>query len=145
MIAPKKIYCIDTGIIHSVAFKFSEDFGRVMENLVTVDLLRRASYAYESSTEVYYWKDHQHHEVDFVLKKGSRVEQLIQVTAASSSDEIREREFLSLLKASKDLRCDSLVIITWDYEAQETKDGQDIQFIPLWKWLLTSESPMKKG
>jgi len=134
-IAPKKIYCIDTGIINSVAFKFSEDFGRIMENVVVVDLFRRKSY-WTPDTEVYYWKDHQQQEVDFVIKKGVKVEQLIQVTSISERNELKKQEYASLVKASDELHCKNLLVITWDYESKETIDGKEIEFIPLWKWLL---------
>lgn len=134
-IAPKKIYCIDTGIINSVAFKFSEDFGRIMENVVVVDLFRRKSY-WTPDAEVYYWKDHQQQEVDFVIKKGLKVEQLIQVTSISERNELKKQECASLVKASDELHCKNLLVITWDYESKETIDGKEIEFIPLWKWLL---------
>lgn len=137
-IAPKKIYCIDTGIINSVSFKFSENIGKFIENLVAIELLRRKSYWYTDS-EVYYWKDHQQREVDFVLKKGSKVEQLIQVVYASDSNEVKDREYISLVKASEELRCNNLLIITWDFEGEKTKNKKKIIFIPLYKWLLTTE------
>jgi len=135
IIAPKKIYCIDTGIINSIAFKFSEDFGRIMENLVILDLLRRKSY-WAPDTELYYWKNHQQQEVDFVIKKGLKIEQLIQVTSISERNELKKQEYTSLLKASDELHCKNLLIITWDYESKETLNGKEINFIPLWKWLL---------
>ena len=42
----------------------------------------------------------------------------------------------NLLIASKELHCNNLLVITWDYEAQEKIEGKTIKFIPLWKWLL---------
>jgi hypothetical protein len=138
-IAPKKIYCIDTGIINSIAFSFSENFGKIIENLVAVALLRRKSY-WQSDLELYYWKDYQHREVDFIIKKETKVEQLIQVTAASEKNEIEKREYNSLLKASEELRCKNLLMITWDYEAKEIIDGKQIVSIPLWKWLLSEKN-----
>jgi len=135
LIAPKKIYCIDTGIINSVAFSFSDDIGKILENLIAIELIRRKSYG-TSNTELYYWKNHQQQEVDFVIKKGKNIEQLIQVTSASESNQIEKREYTGLLKASEELRCKNLLMITWDYEAIETRDGKKIQFLPLWKWLL---------
>ena len=134
MIAPKKIYCIDTGIINSVAFRFSEDFGRIMENVVVVDLFRRKSY-WNPNTEIYYWKNHKQQEVDFVIKKDLKVEQLIQVTSISERNELKKQEYTSLIKASDELHCKKLLIITWDYESKETINGKKIDFIPLWKWL----------
>ncbi|MEM4258219.1 MAG: ATP-binding protein, partial [Candidatus Thermoplasmatota archaeon] len=137
MIAPKKIYCIDTGIINTVSFKVSENFGKLMENVVAVDLLRRKSY-WDPESELYYWKDHRQREVDFVIKKGPRVQQAIQVTSASDEGEVADREYTALLSSSKDLHCNNLLVITWDYEAKKTIDGKQIYHIPLWKWLLSS-------
>jgi len=78
MIAPKKIYCIDNGIANAVSFRFSEDQGRAMENLVAVELYRQSSYA-DEGFEIYYWKDHIGREVDFLIKQGQKITQLIQV------------------------------------------------------------------
>lgn len=75
VIAPRKIYCIDNGLVGAVAFRFSEDIGRFMENTVAVELQREKSR--DSSLEIYYWKDHQQNEVDFVIKKQTKVIQLI--------------------------------------------------------------------
>ena len=86
--------------------------------------------------ELYYWKDYQQREIDFVLKYGPQVQQLIQVSAASASHDIDKREYAALLKGSEQLRCNNLLILTWDYEAKETIDKKEIQCIPLWKWLL---------
>lgn len=130
MLAPRKVYCIDTGIINSIAFKFSEDIGKVMENLVAVELHRRKSYYGEA--EVYYWKDYQQREVDFVLKEGETIKELMQVSYASSESDIKEREITALQKASQELKCENLSVITWDYEGEIGK----IKCLPLWKWLL---------
>src|SRR3989344_4846594 len=65
-----------------------------------------------------------------------RLERLIQVSYINSKEEIKEREITALLKSSKELRCNNLIVITWDYETEEKFDGENIKFIPLWKWLL---------
>jgi hypothetical protein len=123
---PKKLYVIDTGLPHSIGFKFSEDVGRVMENVVFLQLKR-------DGKEVYY--NHEN-EVNFVIKEDLKVEQLIQVTYASSRDEIDKREIKTLMKTSKKLKCKNLLVITWDYEDEERIKGEKIIFKPLWKWLL---------
>ncbi|EEZ92578.1 MAG: hypothetical protein BJBARM4_0838 [Candidatus Parvarchaeum acidiphilum ARMAN-4] len=133
--APKKIYCIDNAIINSIGIKLSEDFGGLMENLVAIELFRQKSYN-RYQQEIYYWKDYQQHEVDFLIKEHFKVTQIIQVTYASSMEFIKPREINNLLFASKDLHCNNLLVITWDYEAQEKIEGKTIKFIPLWKWLL---------
>jgi len=131
--APKKIYCIDNGIISAVGFKTSSDRGKMMENLVAIELFRRAS---EAGWGIYYWKDYQQREVDFVIKDGKNIALLIQVTNISSKREIGERELDSLLRASEELRCNNLLVITYDYEDEEKISGKKIRFVPLWKWLI---------
>jgi predicted AAA+ superfamily ATPase len=136
-VAPKKIYCIDSGIVNSVGFNISKNQGKLMENIVAVELYRRC--AGDNKFDIYYWKDHQQNEVDFVIKKGQKVTQLVQVTYASNLNEVNERESKSLLKASKELRCKNLKIVTWDYSGEEKKAGVKIKYEPLWSWLIRSE------
>ncbi|RLJ04886.1 MAG: hypothetical protein DRP18_04120 [Candidatus Aenigmatarchaeota archaeon] len=130
--APKKVYCVDNGLANSVSFRVAENFGRLMENTVFLELLRKRVYG----LEIYYYKDALQHEVDFVVKEGLRIKQLIQVTYASGRDEIEKREIKSLLKASRELKCKNLLVITWDFEGDETLEGRKIKFVPLWKWLV---------
>jgi len=74
-----------------------------------------------------------------VIKEGLKVKQLIQVTYVSSRNEIKKREIKALLKASEELKCKDLLMITWDYEGEEEIKGNRIRFKPLWKWLLKME------
>jgi hypothetical protein len=127
----KKFYCIDTGLINSIGFKFSENKGRLMENLVAIELQRRKILY---NNEIYFWKDTTNKEVDFVIKS-TKITELIQVTYANSKIEIKDREKESLQKASKELKCVNTKIITWNYEAETEK----IKYIPLWKWLIEKQ------
>jgi predicted AAA+ superfamily ATPase len=131
---PRKIYCTDTGFVNFAGFKFSEDRGRLIENLVAIELQRRKSQALV--IEVFYWKDYQGREVDFVVREGLDVRQLIQVTYAASRGEIEKREINGLLRAAEELKCSDLLVITWEYEGEEVIKGKRIIFKPLWKWLL---------
>lgn len=137
-IAPRKVYFVDTGLANSVAFKLSTDIGRQMENLVFVELLRRAHYQ-ELNEELYYWKDHRGREVDFIIRKDNRIVELIQVSYISSRSELPYREINGLILASNELKCTALTIITWDYNAEETVKGKAIRFVPMWRWLLQPE------
>ncbi|MGC8832215.1 MAG: ATP-binding protein, partial [Thermoproteota archaeon] len=134
-ISPKKVYCVDNGIVSSIGFRISENLSGLMENLVAVELLRRRSYSF-SDFEVFYWRDYQQNEVDFVIKNGISIKQLIQVTYTSGRDEVNPREVKALLKASGELRCKDLLMITWDYEDEAVSNGRKIRYVPLWKWLL---------
>jgi len=136
MLSPRKVYSVDNGIINALSFKTTENFGRLMENLVAVELYRRKSYSH-SEWEIFYFKDYQQNEVDFLIKEGHTVSELIQVTYASAFDGIEKREYRSLIKASNVLGCGELKIITWDYEDTKSIGGKTITFKPLWKWLVT--------
>jgi predicted AAA+ superfamily ATPase len=74
--------------------------------------------------------------IDFLIKEGPIIKQLIQVTYASSKDEIEKREINAIIKASKLLNCKDLLIITWDYEDEIKANNKIIKFLPLWKWFL---------
>ena len=129
---PRKIYAVDPGIIK--ALEIDTNMGRLMENIVYIELLRRR--LSKHPFQIYYWRDKLQKEVDFLIKRGLNIEELIQVTYASSIDEVSRREIRGLLKAGQELKCRSLRIITWDYEDKRIFDGERIWFTPLWKWLL---------
>jgi len=145
IIAPKKVYCIDHGFCNFVSFNISKNDGRLYENIVCVELLRKKSR--NPGTEVYYWKDHQHNEVDFVVKKGTKVEQLIQVCYNLNNGPTKERELKPLIKAAEELRCKNLLVITSDFEVTQKEGKYKIQYTPLWKWLLgeTIDFQTRKG
>ncbi|MCK4730517.1 MAG: ATP-binding protein [Candidatus Aenigmarchaeota archaeon] len=131
----KKIYAIDTGMANHAGIKSTKDNGPLLENIIAIELFRRKSF--NQNMEIYYWKDYQQREVDFVVKEGLKVKQLMQATYISNREQIKPREIRGLLEASKELKCNNLIIITWDCEGEERIDGKKIKFIPLWKWLLS--------
>ncbi|RLF59858.1 MAG: AAA family ATPase [Thermoplasmata archaeon] len=130
-LAAEKVYVIDNGF--PVFSEGKIEIGRLMENFVFLELLRSGL---EANRDIFFFKDYQQREVDFVIKQGSKVKELIQVTYANEKDEIEKREIKSLLKASRLLRCKNLLVITWDYEGEEKYKERKIKFLPLWKWLL---------
>ena len=130
----KKIYCLDNGFIQSKAFKLSPDIGKLYENLVAVELKRREL---NNQINIYYWKNEKQEEIDFVIKEGIKIKQLVQVCFNIKNQKTKNREIKALVKGSKELKCDNLLIITDDYENEENIDKKlKIRFIPLWKWLL---------
>lgn len=134
----KKIYCIDTGLATQVSLKFSRDAGHLAENLVFLGLMRKRSL--NDGIEIFYYKDPQQKEVDFVVKEGFKVKQLIQACYNIDDYDTKQREIRALITASKELKCNNLLVITWDYEAEEEFSWfgttRKIKFVPLWKWLL---------
>ncbi|HIH69799.1 ATP-binding protein [Methermicoccus shengliensis] len=127
---PKKVYLCDTGLTKIA--RSSEDKGKLMENVVFLELLRKRNL--NPLMDVFYWRDYHQREVDFVVKEGNRVKQLVQVTY-ELTPENEKREINSLLKASKELGCKNLVVITWDRDEVLEINGKEIKILQLWKWL----------
>lgn len=135
-IYPKKIYIVDNGLIRVLTGEIK--IGKLMENVVAVEIIRRL----QELTQIAYWKEYGKRdgsEVDFVILKNNKPVKLIQVTYASNKEEIDKRELNALIKASEELNCNDLQIITWDYEGEIELKSCIIKCIPLWKWLLKSE------
>ena len=135
--SPRKVYAIDVGLANTIGFRFSQNMGRLAENLVFLELKRKEMLG--SNLEIYYWKDVNHREVDFLIKENLKVKQLIQVCWQISRPEIKNREIRALLKAMKEFNLEEGLIITDDYEAEENIKGKKINYIPLWKWYLKED------
>jgi hypothetical protein len=133
----KKIYCVDNGFITAKAFQFSENRGRLLENLVAVELKRKSL---ARGNELFYWKNVEQEEVDFVVKQGTRISELIQVCTDATGTSTRQREVRALIKAGNELNCNNLIVLTENEERAETSAWFGIhgtvRFLPLWKWLL---------
>ncbi|RLG13432.1 MAG: ATP-binding protein [Candidatus Nanohalarchaeota archaeon] len=128
---PKKIYCVDTGIINVVALKYCQNFGKLAENIVAVYLIRK--YRKEN---IFYWRNIQQEEVDFIIKENFDVSQIIQVCWNMDEEKTRKREIRSLLKAAEEFNLDKGLIITENTQTEEIVENKKIICIPLWKWLL---------
>lgn len=92
-IAGKKIYGIDNGLVSSLGFSFSPNTGRLMENLVYLQLKRQ-------NIPIYYYKTKTGKEVDFYLPTKSI---LIQVSLNIDNIETLERELSALTEAAAEL------------------------------------------
>lgn len=126
MINPKKLYCIDNGIISQNAFSFSENRGRMLENLVFLQLKRE-------SKEVYYHKDKK--ECDFVIKKGTHISEAIQVCYSLNADN-EQREIEGLLEAMQFYNLKNGLLLTNNEEDKLQFNNNKIRIVPVWKWIL---------
>ncbi len=139
--APRKIYSIDTGLSNAVGFKFTSNYGKILENIVAIELRKKE--VEDKNTKIYYWYNQQHEEVDFVIKNGLNVEQLIQVCWNINDYKTKEKEIKALLKASDELKCDDLLIVNQDKEGKETIKNKKINYISLATWLLKIKHNLK--
>jgi len=125
-IAAKKIYCVDTGLSESVGFSFSENKGKLIENVVFLHLRR-------NSENIYYYKTRSGFEVDFYLPE-KRI--FIQVAKDLSTENIIDREVRALAEAAGEHENVELLIITENEKRVIEQDGMRIQVLPLYEWLM---------
>ncbi|MEA1986554.1 MAG: ATP-binding protein [Candidatus Marinimicrobia bacterium] len=133
MINHKKNYSIDTGFVNSVSFKFSENIGHLLENVVFIELKRR-------NKEIYYHK--KKYECDFVIKENNQIVTAIQVSQTISDSDTKKREINGLLDAMKTYNLKTGLILTEDEEKIiHKKNDENINYKiivkPIWKWLLS--------
>ena len=126
---PRKIYISDLGLRNAISFNFSENKGRLLENLVFLRLL-------ETEKEIYYYRTKNNLEVDFLVKKKQKVELLIQVCLTLKDFKTRDREIEALVKAMRELKLRWGIIITEDEEDEIKIDSKKIKVIPAYQWLL---------
>jgi predicted AAA+ superfamily ATPase len=124
----KKCYAIDPGHINATAFKFSENSGRLLENIVYLELRRR-------NFEVYTHKTENDLEVDFIAKRENEFF-LIQVAQTLSAEATRKREIQALVTALTELKLNNAMIVTIDEEEEIMVNNFSIQVIPAYKFLL---------
>ena len=134
--SPRKVYSIDTGLSNVAGFKFSRNSGKLVENVVFLELKRRQ--IFDSDLELYYWKDRYHREVDFLIKSGDKISKLIQVCWNISDPRTKQRELKALYTAMEEFNMKEGIIITNDAEFTEKDQGREIKCIPLYKWLLNA-------
>ena len=123
---PKKLYCLDTGLVSAVSFQFSENKGHLMENLVYM-------YLRGDGREIFYHKNS--YECDFIVKVGLKIVQAIQVTASLKDETTRKRELRGLMEALRAYNLREGLIISEDTKENMEIEGKKITILPLYEWL----------
>ena len=129
--APRKVYVVDNGFVAAKAFTVSENLGRLLENQVFIELIRRG---YDTEKTMFYYRSRNDKEVDFVLRKGVHIERLVQVCYDMSSPKTEKREASSIVECAEELRCSNLTIVTSDEERTIENDGYTISVVPVSKF-----------
>ncbi|GJM06528.1 MAG: ATP-binding protein [marine bacterium B5-7] len=128
--SPKKVYAIDTGMARAIGFRSTRDRGRMLENLVFIELKRR-------KYEIYYHRETK--ECDFVACKQNHIEHLIQVCYDLSEKETKTREIDGLLDAMETYQITEGLIITLSESAKHQVEHKHcvytINVVPIWEWL----------
>ncbi len=122
----KKAYLIDTGLAVNLGFRISKDIGRLLENLVFIELKRR-------KRETYYYSGK--NECDFIIKEGAKITEAIQV-CYEPHEENKEREIAGLLEAMDKFKLKEGLILTNEQDEEIKIGNKEIIIKPVWKWLL---------
>lgn len=128
--AAQKIYVVDNGFVTSRAFSISENIGRLLENQVFTELLRRG---YNTERTLFYYRSRNDKEIDFVIRDDFHIKQLIQVSYTLTNAKTEKREVDALVEAAGELHCSDLLIVTADEERTIEKNGHTIKVIPIYK------------
>ena len=126
--APRKVYVVDNGFVASKAFSVSDNLGRLLENQVFIELVRRG---YDVERTMFYYRSRNDKEVDFVLRKGAHTERLVQVCYDMRNPKTEKREVDSIVECAGELKCDNLVIVTNNDKRTIEKDGYKIDVVPI--------------
>ncbi|MDD4358899.1 MAG: ATP-binding protein [Candidatus Pacebacteria bacterium] len=124
----KKIYVIDNGMRRKIAFSFSEDRGRFLENMVFIELKRRGK-------EVFYFKNEG--ECDFVINEKGKIKEAIQV-CSSLNNFNEKREVNGLIEAMEKFKLKKGYILTENQEEKKVIGDKEIDMVPVWKYCLDS-------
>jgi len=102
---------------------------------VAIELMKMSKS--DPNVELYYWRDLTSKEVDFIVKDGLNVKQLIQVCWEVGDLQTKTMELKSLVKAMAEFKLRQGFVITADYEGEVRINNGTIKFIPLYRWLLS--------
>ncbi len=126
-VSSSKFYVLDNSFLKTVAFNFSENAGKRLENLVFIELIRRGA-------EVYYHA--KKNECDFIIKEGLKITSAIQVCLILDNAVTKKREIDGLIEALKEYQLKEGLILTLDKEEELIVENKKIYIRPVWKWLL---------
>lgn len=129
---PKKYYVTDLGFYNAVSFKFSENIGIILENIVFEQLLRY-------NKNLFYWKTDDGKEIDFIIQEQNKLTEAYQVTY-NLSNKNYDREIRSLISISEETPNINCYILTYEQEEIIETENVKIIVLPIWKWLLQNRN-----
>jgi len=155
-LAPKKLYIVDPGLIHTGSLSFTKNSGALLENFVFQELRRLTD-------DIYYFSE-KDGECDFIVHPhggagtasdagaasdagtasdaGAGAPLCIQVCWGLTQD-TQERELRGLISALSYFDLSEGIIITADTKDEILQDGKKIHVIPAWGYHENNRKPVK--
>lgn len=131
---PRKVYLMDAGF-SLLGGAFSENRGRLLENVVAVELYRRRA-------RTMYFKGKG--ECDFIVQRGLRPEEAWQV-CWELNETNEKRELKGFGEARSQLGIKKGGVLTYSQEGTRTANGAEVRLYPVWKWLLNFYEKAQSG
>lgn len=126
LVNPKKVYSIDNGLSNMNSASFSEDKGKMLENVVFLGLRRKYK-------DIFYFREKC--ECDFVVKEGTKITKAIQVCYDLNEDN-KNREISGLTEALEAFQLKEGLILTYNQTDELQIGNKTIKVLPVWKWML---------
>ena len=126
----RKVYAVDNAIPNRLGFRFTENKGRLLENVVFIELQRRGCELYYSSEK---------YECDFLVKENLHITEAIQVTFALNEDNFT-REMCGLTEAMHKFNIPKGTLIVVDDNKYPVELPRGVTVVPAYEWLLTKEN-----
>ncbi len=131
----RKVYAFDTGFVTAKRVSISSDWGKLLENAVFLELLRRGA---RHNIDLFYYVTKSGFEVDFLRRDpNGKNQELIQVAWIMSEQKTKEREMRALHEASRELGVNDIKILTANQKELYEYKGVKIEVIPTREWLVT--------
>ena len=118
---PKKVYCIDTGMIQNVTLSSNADMGRMFENAVFIELRRHTK-------NIWYYSEASF-ECDFLYGNDVVPENAVQVCWELTSEN-KEREVRGLVETCKKFPGVKPLIVTFNQKDKISYGGMIVEAIP---------------
>lgn len=132
----EKVYAVDVAMMDQCENAFAgENLGHRLETIVLIQLARKCKM---ENLDVYYLSE-RYSECDFLVCKGNKVLQAVQVSYDITAEKTRKREVNGLLLAAKQTGCTNLLLLT-DHESSTIEEGgHQIKVQPVYEWSLEIE------
>ncbi|WP_244518707.1 ATP-binding protein [Parapedobacter composti] len=126
LVNPRKVYAIDTGLVNVNSASFTDDSGRLLENMVYLHLRRQYK-------DIFYFSGKG--ECDFVAFHKGNMQVAIQVCYHLNADNL-DRELNGMVEALDFFNCAEGLLVTHAQRDEFEKAGKRITVLPAHEYLI---------
>jgi len=125
----KKAYITDNGLVNAITYKYKDDYGKLLENLVAKEIKGRGF-------ELFYNSNNS--ECDFILVSDKKIIP-IQVSYSLENKKTFKREVKGILDFLNRYKGKKGFILTYDEKNYLKENGYEVEIIPVYEFILKFE------